>query len=1509
MQHTTAAMLRQWRDQAVATHGPAAVAKFVREHGDLLEALVADYERLQRTPKRVRDRIARNVKALRLLERGGPYSPEDLAELERYTGWGGLPEESLPVSYSEIDEYYTPPPLANAIGQSVAQLIGGLAPVGTTIRALEPSAGIGHLMRAVDAACPRASISWIGVERAKHGAEILSALRPYDEIANTTFESWVRDNTNRVQGLHLVIANPPFAARGLTTDVPAEYREGPAYAYFLRRCLDLLCPGGLAVFLVPGSFLSSELRRPLRTRVLARATLLGAYRLPRRVFPGADRRTDMIVLRARSGVHTGGDDYVVNGEYFDRHPDRVLSTVEIPEVTGDETSCSAGEESDLQGLPPPQSPTAEAATLALGRRIRSYRERCASACEGGHRAWVELVRDLEDFLGSEYLALRGNANPWEWRELKGDGADDYRRAFTRTGVLSLASQPPARPTYRGDPDNLTNQAMWLAARDKVYVDTLFELHRSVGGGLEREDVAALAGWNVCRDGEMLPDDVFYTGDLWAKLDNLRGVETDKARVQTARLRKLIAAVPVEDIAELSPRAGWMPVEIIAGWLTVMAQRDGVETAFTLERSGDRLVVANAVEALPATLDVILAWLNYETLADGRGWASNFAAWAMLDPDRRHVIADAYNRAVRGFACQEHAPDDLTIPRWNGELKLHVYQRRAAAQMLDTPGGLIAFDTGLGKTYAALAVLAAARRDGLARRPVILVPKSLAWKWYGAIQRALPDYRVAIVGSKLCRRERGRDYLELVRRRDAGEMSPREFEAARITSRSDSPQERAEKWEAFRNGAFDVVIMTLPMLEHLGTDPVTHADYVASLGSLAGQVGHTTNDGPLSWFADFLVVDEIQKFKNLFQPHEDFRPRYMGVPTPSRRALRLHAIAYATRSAGGRVYGVTATPADNSPLELYNLLHIVDPAIWERAGIYSPTAFVDRYVQVETRAVPDSKFELVEKPTAVGFKNLRELNGIICRYTALQNVEDAGLKLPVARNHVIEVELNKRQRAKIARYIKRLENHPNEFLGTQIKLSLVAVHPELDGGYTWDSAGSVGPQSPKFGAIAERVIAGDCNHIIFLECPAAQRWMVEVLARSGLPRERMAVLNGATPSAERQKIATTFNRGGYKVVVANSVAHEGLDLHLQTCGIHHGDLPWGPKSLEQRNGRAVRQNNPFESVEVYYYVAKGSIDRYRLSLIEGKATWLRALDGSKDRISNPAAELFIDRDDLLMHFSSEGAERLLEQRRKQASTTQLEEQRQAAAALAYRAAARFRDAREARDTELATRRHCEGTALLRELAQVDPQVWPWAAWMGAAREVMPLVPRDGSAPVFEGLRIVCGEALEFGRTGYDGREAIGVRRSGTGLWVPMVADDITALDIRPHHMPGRGQPWPSNDRADAIAWIESNAKRLRGVPWPQWGWHFAADRWVSSIWPDVAKVVAYNVQKNTQQRLPILRDHLELAYGADVLGNLLAPTLQGWRLFVHWAAQSDIDEDELEAAGRYWWGRALPRRDT
>jgi hypothetical protein len=156
----------------------------------------------------------------------------------------------------------------------------------------------------------------------------------------------------------------------------------------------------------------------------------------------------------------------------------------------------------------------------------------------------------------------------------------------------------------------------------------------------------------------------------------------------------------------------------------------------------------------------------------------------------------------------------------------------------------------------------------------------------------------------------------------------------------------------------------------------------------------------------------------------------------------------------------------------------------------------------------------------------------------------------------------------------------------------------------------------------------CGHVIFLESIAGHVWMEKALVHYGVDPARIATLNGTTaPSpAKRLGIADAFNGNAdkmveplYDVVIANSVAYEGIDLQQRTCAIHHIDLPWEPATLHQRNGRGVRQGNKMGSIEICYYFGRCSGDALRFNMIGGKRGWMVSLLHSQDlKTNNPAA---------------------------------------------------------------------------------------------------------------------------------------------------------------------------------------------------------------------------------------------------------------------------------------------------
>ena len=1660
----------------------------------------------------------------------GEFTAADLQSIARYSGWGGLsiegvkariPAELMPESFGLIHEYYTPTVIAAALADVVCPLLPGLAGNDGVVRALEPSAGIGRLIRAFDpkrclaleAGSQIKKLAWTAVEFSKVSATMLRALRPDVDLHQMPLERFVREFGAQVRGtFNLVVSNPPYGERGAMAreDTDDSYKEKRAYAYFMRRTLDLLVPGGVGVFLIPAGLLSGNLNRGLREKLLLRHHLLGAFRLPshgtkgRETVPGASVVMDLVLWRSRGGELTEvdeADQYIVDGEYFKREPVRILGT-EDGSFAGDDEAGTArswryrvtGEFTGIPAaLPRPlctacvltsvavnedpgeyQSVTRTSDTipddiddahrpaLELGRRVGQYLTVVgADDADKAAQLWPELRAALTDYSASA-------GNPWKIRALR-ELAEGHRKlpaaqhllgAFEKTGGLTeaLREAPRVVPKFTGQPDDVVAQAESLfRQRRALTIVELLAFHRQQGG--TRSDAEALeavltAGWNL--DGaawnELYPADAYLTGnDLWARHDRATARATrgdEQAKLQVQRLLKAIQPATFDDLTDISPQHGYVPLDLVAAWIS--AELNGRYGQVQLERESGFVQVRDfdyAGAKRPPISPETLAFLGYynhdpelfrpepekrergaepmsreeraarkQNLAERRialakKWDDSFRAWLAADDERREQLVYAYNQTSRGRIVPSYQPEPLEIARWGPQSpKLKPHQISGARRVLAQRGGLIAFDVGVGKTYTALASIARARQEGWVRRPVILVPGSLVWKWYDDVLCTLPDYRVVVIGSKRKQISRGA-------RRGV------------ITSETDTPQERAAKWTLLQTGQADVVILSYDALARTKMNEDAVLSYIGQVEAVSRSIAlrkraleeraqsekqkKTLTDreqallehGVRAWVdeilalpsdwdydpgvawddigIDMLVVDEAAAFKNLHKPQarEDGVPKFMGGGGEgSDRAWQLdfRAAAVRRKTGGAGIVLLTATPAKNSPLEFYNIIQFIDPTAFTNAGIRDPEQFIDRFLRIEYREVLDSTFEVSRKSAVTGFMNLDDLRTIIFTYGEFRTAAEVGLKLPRPVVETLTINMDDDQEAKYDHYVAKIEDileNPNPeggqsyaILGLLARLSLVALHSELEEGYSYRIALEGGTvkkrvwqdgeqidvtirlprptyESPKLTECAKRVAASPhCGHIIFCEPTAVHLWMREVLVQHGISRERIAILNAEeTAPADRIRIAREFNglssdppppgtcarpqdisiTPKYDVVIANSVAYEGVDLQVRTCSIHHLDLPWTPADLEQRNGRAVRQGNTLGTVQIFYYFADGSTDGYRFSLIDGKAGWLGELLKSQVRdTNNPAAQQQLTPEDILLMISrnKEKTRALLEDKKKRQAEEARARIAKEAARVLRQAAGRFRDARQTADLEKAARLREEGDQRLADLEQVSADAWPWAPWMYAVRDTDVIVPELGGAPVHDGLRIARPrpgapgqlDYYEFGRIVMtDEGERIGVRAAGSPGWQLVDYDGaLGGTPIKAADLPREGGPaWPGDDDAVTAAAIEKRITDvLRYGQFEELAWRGASDAWLEKWWPRFDDKITEGLAASYhREKVPVTdAEGLAIAAGSEVRGAvILPPTLAGWQRFLELAPSSGESYTTLKEIGLSWWDRKVP----
>ncbi len=780
----------------------------------------------------------------------------------------------------------------------------------------------------------------------------------------------------------------------------------------------------------------------------------------------------------------------------------------------------------------PDDPAMARAT-ALGLRLDRYFARVAAGEARQARAqWQELHDALSELVQS-------HGNPWEWTALQalqrsGDpGAQALLRGYTRGGELaeSIHQAPVDEPRFTADPNDAEALARWLfRAQGSLTIDELGQAHLERGGSRPKEellrDLLATARWfrasNSWRSLE--PGEIYLSGDLWPKYDLLQGDDDPQALVQAQRLLAAIEPRIFEDLQDLSPQLGWIPRETIAAWIGASINGEWGAPGLEFE-SG----VLTTQDDLTNEANWCLGWINHNrrvfspTEIEDEGdfedlelpevihserrkaeelgkndnidvrrvlyqtrWLASFRNWLETDGDHRARVTEAYNRTFRGQVTPDYDTQPIDVIRWTNDpaLQLKPHQVQAVKARAATRGGLLGFDVGVGKTFTCLAIIALGRQEGWIRRPVIVVPAGLVWQWRSEIARVLPDYNVAVIGSR---------QKMLVRGENKG----------RVVREPDDSLERAAKWTGFQAGLYDLVLLTDTAL---GKTQVTAADVVTyakkrtaimrsvrleqevverrkpakrserdremlRLGAqvwanetLKQQKDASEYDPGLTWRdlgIDFMAYDEAGNIRRTWspQPREFGVTKFLGCTGPgSWRAWQADFRASMVRenTGGTGILALTGTLGENSPLEIYNAFQFIDPTIFESAGILDPERFIDRYLELTVVAMPSISGEVSPTLAVTGFKNLRELRAILFRWGNFISARQAGLKLPESRECLATVRLDNAQeelyedlRIQARQALK--EGQTGTAFSAISKMRTAAIHAELSEGYDWTTA--------------------------------------------------------------------------------------------------------------------------------------------------------------------------------------------------------------------------------------------------------------------------------------------------------------------------------------------------------------------------------------------------------------------------------------------------------------------------
>lgn len=895
-----------------------------------------------------------------------------------------------------------------------------------------------------------------------------------------------------------------------------------------------------------------------------------------------------------------------------------------------------------------------------------------------------LVEDLDAFVAKHGLPAQSKVLR-QWfaapsmpnNEETGENGHALRVANAHRAAAKVLGMVNDDGTYS---DLVTGQARKVDAADvdtmalKLSLDaggfTPDQLAAATGGSVDSvlDHLHASAGYALDPDGRTWTTlDAYLSGEMWPKYDAARmaaarpgAVPADAARWarQAAALDAAIAPQSLEDV-EINLASGFLTPEDLNGWF--IAKREAV--------LADRPYMANSmgrvtqfaydgaawtVEGGGATAQLILRFLNRTGVRKvdreklGR-LNDSFADW-LRGSDRREEVENRYNRTHRGFRAPRFSDAPIAIPGLAPPFEVNNYHWSGLRWALKAGSGIVADDVGLGKTPRGLMLAKLAQATGEAKKPIIVVPKSVLANWVQSAEEWFPGSKVLVIGETYSRDKKGN-----------------------LVSKADDADTRRKKLHALQQNTYDFVLISMPAWNQLDVSPELKEGYIADdFWTRRGEALQGAKDSKVArakaadeqrlaakefvsredtlYFdqlgVDMVILDEAHAYKNLYSARNRFgeSPKFLGGSGESGRAQDTYYKTRALRGAtGGKgVFALTATPTKNSPLEIYSMLAQIAPEAFERMGITNSEAFLDRFCEFTPDEILTVDGQMKEELVVSGFKNLDELREVMRRYIDRRTAADVGLVIPkgVPTDHYVDMTDEQEAeyqglRAQYAEVAKgggdgTGESHIFSIMSRMGKasLDLGLLNPAY-----------AGARSPKVDKCLDVAVANaaDGGQIIFCDHVDMHEKLADALVARGIPREQIGIFNAqaADTGAKRQKICDEFNKGLKKFVIGNTpVMGEGVNLQKGTADIHHLDLPWEPASMHQRNGRGVRQGNKKGSVRLHSYLAKASFDGYRYQTMMAKRDWQDMLWNGADKVENLAREGKFSRHDTLIMMSAD-----------------------------------------------------------------------------------------------------------------------------------------------------------------------------------------------------------------------------------------------------------------------------------
>jgi N12 class adenine-specific DNA methylase len=605
--------------------------------------------------------------------------------------------------------------------------------------------------------------------------------------------------------------------------------------------------------------------------------------------------------------------------------------------------------------------------------------------------------------------------------------------------------------------------------------------------------------------------------------------------------------------------------------------------------------------------------------------NRFREWIWGEDSRCARLARLYNDEFNSTVLPVYSGAHLTFPGMSDAIRPRPYQADVVWRYLCGGNLLVAHCVGAGKTAEAIIANMEARRLGIFKKILYVVPNHMLEDYAAEFLRIYPAANLLCASKEDLVGDKRRELLARVSTGswDGVIVTQASFEKLGLSAKHLSgfiEDELSRLDEAIADAWSDGDRTIAKRLEGVRKSVTAKLSKLTDSGAKDGNIFFDDLG------VDALVYDESQAIKNLF--YSTKISRVAGLPNSvSRRALDAYSkILYIQAKHGGTkgVMFTTATPIANSMAEMFTVQRYLSRSLLREHDLDSFDAWAATFGRIVSsmEVSPDGGGFRMNNRFAQ-FVNLPELMRMFGSIADVKTREEIKLPVPAiagGKPHVIVAKPSEALRAVVSELVARAERirrggvkpHEDNMLAVTGDGRRAALDLRLHCPAALDYEGSkVNLAVRQVFAIWSATALERKTQLVFCDMSTPKKFgfsvyndMKQKWIALGIPEEEIAFIHDYDTDEKKAGLFRRVRKGIVRILLG-STAKMGVGTNVQRllAAIHHLDSPWRPDEVEQRDGRGLRPGNLNDELAIYRYVTESTFDAYMWQTLESKALFV------------------------------------------------------------------------------------------------------------------------------------------------------------------------------------------------------------------------------------------------------------------------------------------------------------------